>query len=145
AVDRAHHRPAVLDVNAEHRVKQFAAGDGSDILLDSHGRCVLGKTGQAAGPDHSPETHFLNEDAGRFGQSVADAVMLVGRVNHDVRAKQGRPFGIMIEERAARRENIPGSSMWKSAIRSRRVKCTPATALVSTSKARNCPSEKTCR
>jgi hypothetical protein len=77
-------------------------------LLDVHGRAVHAVAGQAAGTDHAPESFVLHEESGLISQGVAEAVVLMRRMHHDVGAVERRAIGIVIEERAASCKHIPG-------------------------------------
>ena len=106
-VDGSYHRPSVLDVDTQHRIKELSTQNRIDILLDVHGRAVLAIAGQTARSHHSPELLFLHQQAGPIGQGVSDTVVLMSRMYHDVRTVKRRPFGIVIEERTTLGKNIP--------------------------------------
>src|SRR4051812_24235537 len=63
--------------------------------------------GQTAGSHHSPEFFFLHEEAGLIRQRVGYSVVLMLGVHHDVRTIKRRSSGIVVEERAVGREDIP--------------------------------------
>ena len=107
-VDGSYHRPSVLDVDTQHRIKELPTQNRIEILLDVHGQGVPTITGQAAGPHHAPQSFFLHQQASLLGQGASDTVVLMSGVYHDVRTVKRRPFGIVIEERTTRGKNIPG-------------------------------------
>jgi hypothetical protein len=95
-------------VDTQHGVEELPVQDRINILFDAHGRGVLAVAGQTAGAHHAPEMQFLHEKAGLVGQGVAEAVVLVSGMYHDVRAVKRRPDGVVIEERTAGRKDVPG-------------------------------------
>jgi hypothetical protein len=76
-------------------------------LLDLGGRLVLAVARHAACADHAPKPFFLHEEASRVGERVRDSMMLMARMNHDIGAVERRTGGVVIEKRAAGRQNIP--------------------------------------
>ena len=98
-----------ITVGEDDKVRMYGVPGQNrfDVLLGGQGRGVPAVAGQAAGAHHAPEAFLLHQQARLIGQCVRDPVVLVGGVHHDVRAVKRRPFGVVIDERTARRKNIP--------------------------------------
>jgi hypothetical protein len=107
-VDGFYRCPSVLDVEAQHRIKEFPTQNRSEIIPDIHGRGVLAIAGQAAGSHHAPEAFFLHEPARPLRQGVSDTMVLMSGMYHNVGTVKRRAFGIVIEERATGGQNVPG-------------------------------------